>query len=195
MLVCALGVQAQDTDDIYATKQGGDVQLSVITPAKPDQVTKQEMKAREKRLKERVDSLGHAKAGAALERGYWVILADRINVGYTGYTASGLNGNSNFIFQQAGEGMVQTAFNQASPGLNGMGGMSLRGNVSGVKMDVDKKGNIRYTYSMTGKDISAQVDITVYAGTDYAQAIVDPTFGGPRITINGRLLPYIRPRQ
>ena len=194
LLLCALSAQAQVTDDIYATKQGDDVQLSVITPAKPDKSTKQEPKAREKRLKERVDSLGHAKAGAALERGYWVILADRVSVGYTGYTASGLNGNSNFIFQQAGEGMVQTAFNQASPGLNGMGGMTLQGNVSGVKMRVDKKGNIRYTYSMTGEDISAQIDITVYAGTDYAQAIVEPTFSGPRLTINGRLLPYIRPR-
>jgi len=61
-------------------------------------------------------------------------------------------------------------------------------------MRVDKKGNIRYTYSITGEDISAQVDITVYAGTDYAQAIVEPTFSGPRITVNGRLVPYIRPR-
>ncbi len=195
LLMAALAVQAQVTDDIYATKQGDDVQLSVITPAKPDKTTKQDQKAREKRLKERVDSLGHAKAAAALERGYWVLLADRINVGYTGYTAAGLNGNSNFIFQQAGEGMIQTAFNQASPGLNGMGGMTLQGNVSGVKMSVDKKGNIHYAYSIFSQDISAQVDITVYAGTDYAQAIVEPTFSGPRITVSGRLVPYIRPRQ
>ena len=129
LLMAALAVQAQVTDDIYATKQGDDVQLSVITPAKPDKTTKQDQKAREKRLKERVDSLGHAKAAMALERGYWVLLADRINVGYTGYTAAGLNGNSNFIFQQAEEGMVQTAFNMSNPGPNGMGGMTLQGNV------------------------------------------------------------------
>ncbi len=191
-LALACGARAQMPDDIY-----GDIrdESTAAASVKPGNVAGQEKKARDKWLKQRVDSMGHAKAAAALERGYWVLLADRVNVGYTGYTASGLDGNSNFIFQQAGEGVIQTAFNQASPGLNGMGGMTLQGNVSGVKMSVDKKGNIHYAYSIFSQDISAQVDVMVYAGTDYAQAVIDPTFSGPRITVSGRLVPYIRPRQ
>ena len=195
MMTVSLVLSAQVTDDIYGDNKDGDVKLSIVTPAQPDKATKEEQKAREKQLKQRVDSLGHAKAAMALERGYWVLVADRINVGYTAYTASGLDGNSNFVFQQAQEGLVQFAFNHSNPGTNGMGGMTMKGRVGNVEMRTDKKGNIRYTYSLVGEDINAQVDITVYAGGDYAQAIVEPAFSGPRLTFNGRLVPYIRPRQ
>ena len=36
--------------------------------------------------------------------------------------------------------------------------------------------------------------ITVYAGTGRAMAIVTPTFGRDQITIYGKLVPYVRPR-
>lgn len=196
MMMTTIVLSAQVVDDIYGDiKDGNDVQLSIVTPAKPDKASKQSQKEREKLLKQRVDSLGHAKAAMALERGYWVLVADRINVGYTAYTAAGLDGNSNFVFQQAQEGVVQFAFNHANPGTNGMGGMTMKGRVSDVKMRTDKKGNINYSYVLLGEDINAHIDITVYAGSDYAQAIVEPAFSGPRLTFNGRLVPYIRPRQ
>ena len=69
--------QAQVADDIY----GDNVDLTIVTPAKQDKDTKKAEKEHKKLMKQRVDSLGHAKAAAALERGYWVIVADRINVG------------------------------------------------------------------------------------------------------------------
>lgn len=187
----ALLAQAQVVDDIY----GDNVDLTIVTPAQKDNESKDAQKEHKKLMKQRVDSLGHAKAAAALERGYWVIVADRINVGYTGYTVSGLNGNTNFVFQQAQEGMVQFAFNHGGPSINGLGGMTLEGKISGVKMRTDKKGNIIYSYSIMSTDINAQVTITVFAGTDYAEALVQPTFSGPRMTLSGRLVPYIRPRK
>ncbi len=187
----ALLAQGQVVDDIY----GDNVDLTIVTPAQQDKDSKNAQKEHKKLMKQRVDSLGHAKAAAALERGYWVIVADRINVGYTGYTVSGLNGNTNFVFQQAQEGMVQFAFNHGGPSINGLGGMTLEGKISGVKMRTDKKGNIIYSYSIMSTDINAQVTITVFAGTDYAEALVQPTFSGPRMTLSGRLVPYIRPRK
>lgn len=181
MTLCALCLQAQVIDDIYGGPE--------------PQPTSREMKEHQKALQRQVDSVGHTRAIIALERGYWVLLADRINVGFTGYTVSGLNGNTNFVFQQAQSGMVQFAFNHGAPGLNGMGGMTLEGRVSHVQQKTDKKGNIRYGFSLVGEDINAQVDVTVYAGSDYAQAIVTPAFSGPVLTVNGRLMPYIRPRK
>lgn len=186
LLVCALCVQGQEIDDIYAPKTSSGIS--------PSSSAVKQQKSREQQLKQRVDSLGHAKAAQALERGYWVLLADRINVGQMSYTATGLNPNSNFVFQQSQEGLVQTAYNQADPGFNGMGGITLAGHVGNVRLRTDKKGNLYYSYSLVGEDINAQVDVTVYAGSDYAQAIVQPIIDGPRLTFNGRLVPYIRPR-
>lgn len=190
-LIAVLSTQAQVVDDIYGDK----VDLTIVTPAQQDKASKQAQKEHQKLMKQRVDSLGHAKATQALERGYWVIVADRINVGYTGYTVSGLNTNSNFVFQQAQDGMVQFAFNHGGPSINGLGGMTLEGKISGEKMRTDKKGNIIYTYSIMSTDINAQITVTVFAGTDYAEALVQPTFDGPRMTLTGRLVPYIRPRK
>ena len=194
LVIAMLGVmlaQAQVADDIY----GDNVDLTIVTPAKQDKDTKKAEKEHKKLMKQRVDSLGHAKAAAALERGYWVIVADRINVGNMGYTVSGLNTNTNFVFQQAQEGMVQFAFNHGGPSMNGLGGMTLEGKVSNVKSNTDKKGNILYSYSIMSTDINAQITVTVFAGTDYAEALVQPTFSGPRMTLQGRLVPYIRPRK
>lgn len=191
VLFGALTAPAQVVDEIYDNQ----VDLTVLTPAQQDKTSKKAQKEHQKKMKLRVDSLGHAKAATALERGYWVVVADRINVGYTGYTVSGLNGNTNFVFQQAGEGVVQFAFNNGRPSMNGLGGMTLEGKISGVKMRTDKKGNIIYSYSIMSTDINAQVTITVFAGTDYAEALVQPTFSGPRMTLSGRLVPYIRPRK
>ena len=190
VLFGAMLVQAQVVDEIY----GDQVDLTIVTPAQQDKASKKAQKEHQKQMKQRVDSLGHAKAAMALERGYWVIVADRINVGRMGYTVSGLNSNTNFVFQQAQEGMVQFAFNDGRPSMNGLGGMTLEGKVSDVKMRTDKKGNITYSYTILSADINAQVIVTVYAGSDYAEALVLPAFSGPRMTLSGRLVPYIRPR-
>ena len=190
VLFGAMLVQAQVVDEIY----GDQVDLTIVTPAQQDKASKKAQKGHQKQMKQRVDSLDHAKAAMALERGYWVIVADRINVGRMGYTVSGLNSNTNFVFQQAQEGMVQFAFNDGRPSMNGLGGMTLEGKVSDVKMRTDKKGNITYSYTILSADINAQVIVTVYAGSDYAEALVLPAFSGPRMTLSGRLVPYIRPR-
>ena len=190
VLFGAMLAQAQVVDEIY----GDQVDLTIVTPAQQDKASKKSQKEHQKQMKQRVDSLGHAKAAMALERGYWVIVADRINVGRMGYTVSGLNSNTNFVFQQAQEGMVQFAFNDGRPSMNGLGGMTLEGKVSDVKMRTDKKGNITYSYTILSADINAQVIVTVYAGSDYAEALVLPAFSGPRMTLSGRLVPYIRPR-
>lgn len=191
VLFGALTAPAQVVDEIYDNQ----VDLMVLTPAQQDKTSKKAQKEHQKKMKQRVDSLGHAKAATALERGYWVVVADRINVGYTGYTVSGLNGNTNFVFQQAQEGMVQFAFNDGRPSMNGLGGMTLEGKVNDVQMRTDKKGNIIYSYYIKSTDINAKVTVTVYAGSDYAEALVQPIFSGPRMSLYGRLVPYIRPRK
>lgn len=183
-MMCAICTTAQVADDIYATKQQVTNENAEFVKAEKAQKTKMQ----------RVDSLGHLISAAALESGYWVLMADRVTVGNTGCTIPALDGNSNFLFQQDRSGMVQMALNNGWEGFNGMGGMTLEGRVQNVDLRTDKKGNISYRFSLIGDDVNALVDVTIYSGSDYAQAIVTPALSGPRITLNGRLLPYRHPR-
>ena len=169
-------------------------QLEVLTPAQPKNLSKQERKALERREKELKDSLAYEKAGRALAKGYFVILADRLLLGSQVYVAAQINSNSNFVLVQGEKGIVQLAFNNGRMGANGLGGMTLEGTVGNVKFDMDKKENLTYNYSLVGRDVNAHVSITVYAGTGRAMAIVTPTFGRDQITIYGKLVPYVRPR-
>ena len=189
LLGATLYSPAQEIDDIYATKDG-EVNLEVVTPAKPVQETKKERKEREKRLKMLNDSVAHNLAVRALQKGYWVLLADRITLGRSAYSMYGLSNNSNFIFQQGDDGMVQVAFNQVNPGLNGLGGITLEGKVANVKLTTDKKGNIHYSYHISSTEINALVYVTVYSNSGNAEAYVDSTFGPGRLTLYGKIVPY-----
>lgn len=177
--VCAIAT-AQIADDIY-----GD------NPA-PAQVAQSAPQA--KRIAEISDSLAFVRAAKALERGYWVLQAESINFTYSAYTAYAIDGNRNFLFVQGNKGMLQTAIIEALPGLNGMGGVSLNGNVENPRLSTDKKGNPVFTYNLVGTDINADVTLTLYKGSNTAQALVMPAFGGEPLTIKGQLLPYVKPR-
>lgn len=193
MACAALAVNAQSAvaDDIYNDgNAGSDVQLSVVTPAQEKQETKAERKAREKRNKELVDSIAHQKAVQAMEQGYYVLLADRVIMPRTGYMVAGLSTNSNFLLRQADGGIFQVAFNNGRLGANGLGGITLNGRVSGVRLQQGKKGDVTLTYNMMGSQMNASVQITLYAKSNRATAYVTPNLGSGRITLEGTLVPY-----
>ena len=146
------------------------VELTVVKPAKPSNETKQERKAREKRQKEQVDSLAHDLSSQAVEQGYFALMADRMTIGENA--------------------MVQLAFNNGMLGQNGLGGITLPGHISNKRITTDKKGNVYLSFIIVGSQFNADVAITLSANSDYATAIITPTFGSDRLTVYGRLLPY-----
>jgi hypothetical protein len=90
-----------------------------------------------------------------------------------------------------GQGVVQTAFNNSninSP--NGLGGITLEGNVSGEEMTADRDGNIYLSYNIQGADISATVSIVITAHTNQATATVNPNFSSRQMTMSGYIYPY-----
>ena len=184
-----LSIDAQVIDDIYGDNNS-DVKLEVVTPATQVKETKQERKKREKELRALNDSVAHNRAIRGLQNGRWVLLADRITVGRRAYTVYNIDSNANFLLQQDNEGMVQVAYNKINPGVNGLGGITLQGKVSGVRIETDKKGNINYSYHINSTEISAHIPVTVYANSGNARAIVDSTFGSGTLTIYGKLVPY-----
>ena len=142
-----------------------------------------------KALEAQQDSVAYFKAVEALKEGAFVLEADNVTFpnGITRYVSS----NTNYVQVDNGEGIVQTAFTNFAytPGPNGLGGVTVQGNISGLKIKEDKDGNYYYNYMIQGVAISASVFITLTGGTNQASVTVSPNFNSNNMTMTGRLLP------
>ena len=135
------------------------------------------------------DSLAFVQAIDAIRNGSWALEASNITFrnGVTRFVTE----STNYVSVNNGQGVVQTAFNNAnvySP--NGLGGVTLEGAVSGERMSRDKDGNVYYSYTIQGSNISAIVYVTIAANSNQASARIDPNFSGNTMTMNGYIYPY-----
>ena len=146
-------------------------------------------RAERRALEAQQDTIAYLKAVEALKAGAFVLEANNVTFpnGITRYVSS----TTNYIQVDNGEGIVQTAFNNFaySPGPNGLGGVTVQGNISGLKMKEDKDGNYYYNYTIQGIAISATVFITLTGGTNQASVQISPNFNNNNMMMTGRLLP------
>ena len=168
--------------------------------AQRDRMTKAEREAawRAERLKKRAaerariaseDSIAFVQAVEALRTGSWALEASNItfNNGVTRFVTS----STNYVAVNAGEGTVQTAFNNTNiTSPNGLGGVTLEGSVWGERMGTDDNGNIFYSCSIQGSGISAIITVTLTAGSNQASATVNANYSGNKMVFNGYLYPY-----
>lgn len=168
--------------------------------AQEKKMTKAEREAawRAERLKKREaeqakehaqDSIAFVQAVEALRSGSWALEASNITFrnGVTRFVTE----STNYVSINDGTGTIQTAFdnvNISSP--NGLGGITLEGSVSGERMSQDGDGNIYYSYTIQGPNLSAVVYITLAANSNEASARIDPNFSGNTITMNGYIYSY-----
>lgn len=185
LMTFGLWATAQDKGEVDI--ETADVQLEMISPAQQVQETEQEMKEREKRLREHKDEVAFAKASNSLRRGYFVLVADNIQIGNMGYRHYDISRNSNFILVQGEDGIVQFALNTGFPGTNGLGGWTGKGNVRYSRIKYDDNGDVYYEYQLIGSNINARVFITLFHNSKRAMAQIT---GGPDITMYGEILPY-----
>lgn len=143
-----------------------------------------------KALESQQDSVSYVQAVNALKNGSFVLEANNVvfRNGITRYVSS----NTNYVEMDNGQGIVQTAFTNFeynwSP--NGLGGVTVQGNVNGVNMRQDKKGNVYYHYGINGASVSATISIVLTGGTNQASVSINPNFSGNTLTMNGYLLPH-----
>lgn len=135
------------------------------------------------------DSIEFAQALEAIQNGSWALEASSITFrnGYTQYVTP----STNFVSIDDGTAVVQTAFDDSnvySP--NGLGGITLEGNITGAEISRDKEGNIYYSYGIQGSDISATVHVTLTANSNNATAFVSPNFSGRTMSMTGAIYPY-----
>lgn len=182
----AFGAAAQD---ISWTDMAPDenVQLEMITPAEPVKESKKEMKEREKKLREFNDDVAYAKAANSIRRGYFVLVADYIEKGRSGYRHYAINPRSNFILVQGDDGMVQYALNTGSPGSNGLGGWTAKGTVRNKTVKFEENGDVFVQYDLVGSKVNARVSITLFHNSKRALARF---MGAGETVFYGEILPY-----
>ena len=146
-------------------------------------------KAAEEAREHAEDSIAFVQAVEALRSGSWALEAS--NITFTNGVTRFVTESTNYVSINNGQGTVQTAFDNSniySP--NGLGGITLEGSVTGERMSQDSNGNIYYSYTIQGPNISAMVYVTLAVNSNQASARIDPNFSGNSMTMNGYIYPY-----
>ncbi len=123
----------------------------------------------------------------ALNERDFVLEADRITFKYGRYAY--VTPNTNFISMSGDKATIQLAFNSPYAGPNGIGGITVDGTASNVKIQTDKKGNITYSMAVLGSGVSATVTFRMAQGSNKCTATVNPNFRSNPITFSGILYP------
>lgn len=135
------------------------------------------------------DSIEYLQAVQSLRNGSWALEASTVTFdnGVTRYVTP----STNYVSANNGTAVIQTAFDNSniySP--NGLGGITLEGNITGEELKVDNEGNLYYSYNIQGAQVSATVNIVVTANSNEATARVDPNFSFRDMTLSGNIYPY-----
>ena len=126
-------------------------------------------------------------ARQALKDSMFVVEVDRI-IGQLGRTVY-VSKNENFVLMNKDYASVQLAVLSTFAGLNGVGGVTLAGNISDVQERIDKHGNVTCQFRVQGNSISSTVIVTLYHSDNQVSVVMNSTFSNDRITFYGRLVP------
>lgn len=175
MLLCSMATWTQTEKRIY-------------TRAERESMSTDKQNERKQREAEeaRRDSLCFVEAVKALERLDFVLEADQLQFkrGGTAFVSA----TTNFISLHDEHATVQVSpFYGGGP--NGVGGITLDGRASNIKMETDKRGNVTFTMSVMGTALSGRVFISLVKGSNQATATIYPNFHSNNVTLVGELLP------
>lgn len=179
IVLMAVALMATISNGVFAQTETAD---SLTNP----KALRDAERARQKAAQEIEESAAYAEAVKALEEKQFVLEADQVifKRGETAY----VNTNTNFVLVNQNRGTVQVAFNTHFAGPNGIGGVTVDGTVSGVKMKTDKRGNATYSFSIMGTGISAQVFMTLVNGDNEATVSISPNFNSQTLTLRGKII-------
>jgi len=144
--------------------------------------------AEDRQLRELADSLASVQARAALRNQDFVLEAQSVQF-RNGNTVF-VNSNTNFISVKGNRAVVQISPSNFAAGLNGVGGVTVDGMISGQEIRTDSKGRITYSMNVMGIGINAQVEIYMFPGSSQASATVYPNFNSNTVWLQGNIVPY-----
>lgn len=134
------------------------------------------------------DSVAFNQALQALKNGNWVLEANNVN--FANGIMRFVSPTTNYISCEEDECTIQTAFSNFTYSPNGLGGVTLQGDISGQRLSTDRDGNVYYSFNVQGSAVSATVYLTLTGGTNQASATINPNFTGRSMSFDGYLVPY-----
>lgn len=129
----------------------------------------------------------HAQVLAALKDSTFVFNTNQII--FNNGISTSVSSVTNFISLNKNRVVIQIAFDIPYIGYNGLGGITVEGHISTVKMRTDKKGFTRYEFYANGTGISARVELTLHPTNNSATAIISPNFNSKQLNLNGSISP------
>ena len=147
------------------------------------QTVKEESRKQKKAEQELLDQMFFDEAKQAIEMKNFILEADHVMFKYG--TTAFVSPNTNFVAVKGNKAVVQVAFNIPISGPNGLGGITVNGNISGYKQTTDKKGNISVSMNVMGVGISAQVNIRLNKGSHKSELQFKQLFINRKFTPNG----------
>ena len=144
------------------------------------QTVKEESRKQKKAEQELLDQMFFDEAKQAIEMKNFIL------------EAAFVSPNTNFVAVKGNKAVVQVAFNIPISGPNGLGGITVNGNISGYKQTTDKKGNISVSMNVMVVGISAQVNIRLNKGSNNASVDISPNFNSNNFSLTGSLLPMAK---
>lgn len=175
MLLCSTAAWAQTEKRIYTRSEQENMSEK-----------RQDERQQRKLMETKLDSVKFVRAVKALEGLDFVLEADQLQFkrGSTAFVSA----TTNFISLHDEHATVQVApFYGGGP--NGVGGITLDGKASNIKMETDKRGNVFFTMSVMGVGLSARVSISLTKDSNQASATIYPNFHSNNLTLIGELLP------
>lgn len=155
---------------------------------KSDMAAFKARQAKDTKVYDVTDSIAGLQAGDAIKNASFVLEADAVT--FRRGTRVFVNSTTNFISVKDGRAVVQVSPSYSYSGPNGVGGITVDGKVSDVRVSEDKRGNTHYSMNVTGIMISARVDIVIIADSSKAYATVTPNFSSNTVRLDGRIVPY-----
>lgn len=149
--------------------------------------TQDPAKIAEKEAREAQDKAWYDIAVEALNEHEFVLEADRINFKRGRFVY--VSPNTNFVSVHGDKATIQMAFNSPYAGPNGIGGITVDGRASNIKINTDNKGNVTYSMMVQGVAVSANVTLRMTYGSNKCTATISPNFSGNRIDFTGVLYP------
>lgn len=181
--VVANGAYAQDTDGGRSKKRN-----EAMEAWKKDMAEFRSRSASDKEINALVDSISSVQASAAVRNMDFVLEAD--NVSFKNGATAFVNSTTNFIAVKGKRAVVQISPSDFASGPNGVGGVTVDGMISGLKVNTDKKGRTTMSMNVSGIGINAQVEIYMSPGSNEATATVYPNFNSNTLWMSGEIVPY-----
>ena len=150
---------------------------------------KSDKKAKAKRDTHSESTAEYAMAMKALTDTSFIVGFDKVY--YNDGGSSFLNSRTNFLSVNGNHGTLQLIVDPSVFGNNGLGGVTVDGNISDIKTQTNKRGVTNYRMNLNGHSISCNITISIAPGSHEVRTEIVTTFEGNRISLDGILTPYV----